>query len=130
MNWLVFVFALECGMLPNTSFIMYQPNPEYVMNEIGFYTDLSASVEVKGFYIGGGMHNYFWKTIKGISFWPYQMTFLFNAGWRNDYVDVGFRHYCMHPVIPYAGLVKPQQNWEGGYQELFIKFKGRLTLIK
>ena len=29
MNWLVFVFALECGLLPNTGFIMYQPDPAH-----------------------------------------------------------------------------------------------------
>jgi len=61
MNWLVFVFALECGLLPNTGFVMYQPDLDYVVGAVGFYTDLSASVESFGFYVGGGMRNYFWK---------------------------------------------------------------------
>jgi len=131
MNWLVFVFALECGLLPNTGFAMYQPDLEYVVGAVGFYTDLSASVESYGFYVGGGMRNYFWKDREGISFWPYQMTFRFDAGWRNDFLDIGFRHYCMHPVVPFLELTgAPLCEWEGAYEELFIRVHGRLPLIK
>lgn len=80
--------------------------------------------------VGGGRRNYFWKKLEK-GFRPYQMTFLFNPGWRNDFLDVGFRHYCMHPVVPFLGLTgPPPQNWECAYDELFIRIHGRLTLIK
>ena len=63
--------------------------------------------------------------------WPYQMTFLFNAGWRNENIEIGFRHYCMHPVVPFLELTgAPTQNWECSYDELFIRVHGRLPLIK
>ncbi len=133
MSWLVFVFALECGLLPNTGFNMYQPDLESVSGAVGFYTALSASVEYFGFYVGGGMRNYFWKDRGKISYWPYQMTFLFDAGWRNDFLDIGFRHYCMHPVVPFLAIIgTPPQNWECSYDELFVRVHGRcrFPLIK
>ena len=131
MSWLVFVFALECGLLPNTGFVMYQPDLESVVGAVGFYTDLSASVESFGFYVGGGMRNYFWKDRGKIGFCPYQMTFRFDAGWRNENIEIGFRHYCMHPGVPFLELTgAPVCEWEGAYEELFVRIHGRLTLIK
>jgi hypothetical protein len=131
MTWLVFVFALEAGILPNGGFVMYQPDPAYVVDAVGFYTDLSCSVESFGFYVGGGMRNYFWKDRDGMGFYPYQMTFRFDAGWRNEFLEVGFRHYCMHPVVPWLALTgAPECQWEGSYEELFVRMHGRLPLIK
>jgi len=130
MDWLVFEFALECGLLPNTGFAIYQPDLKSVAGADGFYTALSASVESFGFYVGGGMRNYFWKMLEK-GFRPYQMTFRFDAGWRNDFLDIGFRHYCMHPVVPFLGLTgAPPQNWECAYEVLFFRIHGRLPLIK
>lgn len=129
MSWLVLVFALELGILPQTGFVMYQPNPAYVVDQVGFYTDLSATVEAYGFYAGGGMRCYFWIDRDTVSFWPEQMTFLFEAGWRTEGLNVGFRHYCMHPVVPYLALTgAPPQNWEGSYEEIYIRFDGRVPL--
>lgn len=131
MSWLVFVFALECGLLPNTGFAMYQPDLSHVTDAIGFYTDLSCSVESFGFYIGGGMRSYFWKYREGVGLWPYQTTFRLDAGWRNEFLDIGIRHYSMRPVVPYLALTgAPMQNWEGAYEEIFIRVGGRLPLIK
>jgi len=131
MSWLVFVFALEVGLFPNNSFIMYQPNPAYVIDAVGFYTDLEASMESYGFYVGGGMRCYFWKDRDPLDFYPYQMTFSFDAGWRNEFFEIGFRHYCMHPVVPWLALTEaPECQWEGSYDEMFIRIYGRLPLIK
>jgi len=81
--------------------------------------------------VGGGMRNYFWKDRGEIGFCPYQMTFRFDAGWRNEFLDIGFRHYCMHPVVPWLALTEaPMCEWEGAYEELFVRIHGRLPLIK
>jgi hypothetical protein len=130
MSWLVFVFVLEAGLLPHYGFVMYEPDPAAVIQDLSFYTQLEASVEAYGFYIGGGMRCYFWKTRDDYDFSPFQMTFRFDAGWRNEWLNVGFRHYCLHPVMPWMPFVgAPQQNWEGAYEELFIRIDGRLPLI-
>jgi len=131
MNWLVFVFALETGMLPNYGFVMYEPDFQAVFAKHSFYTYMEASVETYGFYVGGAMRCYFWKTTNGYDFSPYQMTFRFDAGWRNKWLEIGFRHYCMHPVMPWiTNYDTPQQNWEGSYEKIFVRFEGQMPIIK
>jgi len=131
MNWLFFVFSLEMGILPQANFVMYQPDPQYVLGAFGLYTDLAATIEAYGFYAGGGMRCYMWATQPQIGFWPYQMTFMAEAGWRNDWLTIGFRHWCMHPIVPYLALIGPPPlSWEGGYEEIYVKIHGRLPLAK
>jgi len=125
MSWLVFIFALEAGFLPNYGFVMYQA-PEAVVAEHSLYVDMEASVEIHGFYVGGGMRCYMWKTIGDIEFYPYQMTYRFDAGWRNEWLNIGFRHYCQHPVMPWMPFQRPDQNWEGAYEELCFRVRGRI----
>jgi hypothetical protein len=122
MNWLTLFFALELGLLPNYHFVMYEPGID-VAADNSLYTDFEATVEVRGFYLGGGMRCYFWKTKSGYDFSPFQMAYRFDAGWRNDILTVGFRHYCMHPVMPWASGM-PSMNWEGGYEEVFVRLEG------
>lgn len=122
MSWLTLFFALELGLLPNYGFVMYEPDATVIADN-SLYTDFEASVEVYGFYVGGGMRCYFWKDLDGYDFSPFQMTYRFDAGWRNDRLNIGFRHYCMHPVVPWSSQM-PEKNWEGAYEELFIRFEG------
>ena len=120
-NTLLFIFALEMGILPNYEFLMYQPHPDYIEANCSFYISLDATAELYGFFLGGGMKCYMWRNTGRLNFWPYQMTYRFDAGWRNDWLTLGLRHYCIHPVIPLAGVVLPVQNWEESFQELFVR---------
>ena len=66
-----------------------------------------------------------------IYFNPEQMAYLFGFGWRRDNFEIGFRHYCTHPIIAYM----PQYDdidlfWEGSYEEVFIRFSGDVVLLK
>jgi hypothetical protein len=131
MHWLYFIFALEAGVLPNTSFLMYQPDLRYIIGAVGFYTELEASIEAWGFYVGGAVRTNMWPQQEGLSFWPFQMTYRFEAGWRNQWFTLGFRHYCMHPVVPYLQLTgAPTQLYEGIYEEIYIRINARAPLDK
>ncbi|MHA1302130.1 MAG: hypothetical protein ACTSPI_00310 [Candidatus Heimdallarchaeaceae archaeon] len=124
MNWLIFAFALELGIIPIDEFVMYNPSIEIVF-------DQSLYVEIEGeallfdlLFIGGSIRTYIWKNKEGISFWPWRDGFLFNAGIKYKYVELGFKHYCTHPIIPYIYPV--QMNWEGAYQEFYLRFEGKI----
>jgi hypothetical protein len=77
MTWLSFLFALELGLLPNYGFAMYEPDPAYVIADHSLYIDFETSVEAYGFYVGGGMRCYFWKSLGDYDFTPFQMTYRF-----------------------------------------------------
>jgi hypothetical protein len=127
MNWLILFFALECGLLPNTNAAMYQPDPRVAVEDLGFYALLEATVEAYGFYVGGEMRCFFWKEQRRLSFWPERMQYGFKAGWRCEHVEFGFRHYCVHPVLPYLALTgAPKQEWELAYEEFFVRVSGKI----
>lgn len=126
MSPLVLVAALEVGLLPNYGLVMYEP-PAYVYAELPLYMQLEASVELHGFYVGGAVTVYMWKVKGGRTFSPYQLSSRFDAGWRNDWLTIGFRHLCEHPVIPHFNA--GQAFWERAYEQLFVRVEGRIPLF-
>jgi len=124
MNWLFFIFALEAGFFPNASFVMYEMPVEEVF-DLGMYVQIEAEVLFFDlFFVGGSIRTYVWKKEEGISFWPWRDGFMFNAGLRYKILELGFRHYCTHPVIPYQ--YPAQMNWEGAYEEIYFRIEGRI----
>lgn len=71
---------------------------------------------------GGGMINYF-TPITLTNYDPFQMTFIFNAGYKTGGVQIGFEHSCFHPMQPYATIIgnEIKPKYEGGYNKIFIK---------
>jgi hypothetical protein len=123
MNWLVFLYALEIGLLPNNSFVMYQKPADEVFDQ-AFYIQFESEIEMFRFlFLGGSIRTYLWKDKKGISFWPSRDGYQFNVGFRYKFLEVGFRHYCTHPVIPYRYPI--QMNWEGSYQEIYLRLSNK-----
>ena len=124
MSWLVLIFALECGLIPTDNFVMYQVPIERVYDQ-AFYIQMEAEVELFDLlFIGGTVRTYVWKKQEGISFWPWRDGYLFKVGLRKGPFELGFRHYCTHPVIPYRYPI--QMNWEGAYEEIYFRVEGQL----
>ena len=71
---------------------------------------------------GGGMINYF-TPITLTNYAPFQMTFIFNAGYKTGGVQIGFEHSCFHPMQPYATIIDSniKPSYEGGYNKFFVR---------
>ena len=124
MSWLLFIFALEIGIIPSGTFMMYEMPAEIVHDQSAYIQMEAELLFFDLLFVGGSIRTYVWKDEEGISFWPWRDGYLFNAGIRYKFVELGFRHYCTHPVIPYAYPV--QMNWEGAYEEIYLRFEGKL----
>jgi len=144
MNWLVFLFAFEIGLIPQGDFLMYDRQPEVFYYEgfyyypvtvtnipLGptFYTDLSVELQIiEIFYVGGSVRiPMVW--IDG-GFDPHSTYYDFQAGVRLGPVDVFWHHACRHPQMTYAFSYTTDVGWEGYYDELGIKVEGQIPLIK
>lgn len=122
MNWLALFFALELGWMPAGDFIMYTVPPEIYSVRCSAYTELYVEAELFGIgFIGGGIRTSIWYNGEGYTFWPNRATYEFRAGARWGPLEIGWRHFCMHPVIPMFEYVHPDAIWEGAYEELYLR---------
>jgi len=127
MTWLSLFFALELGLAPEIGVLQYQP-PQAVISkyEIG-YTLLEAEVLLFDLlFAGGGVRTYITPG-NGWTFAPNSTIYDFRAGLRRGPVELGWRHRCWHPTLPYLPLRDQHiTGLEGSFDELYIRFEGRI----
>ncbi len=122
MNWLALFFSIELGWMPNGDFLMHNP-PAYVTTAGSFYVDMEMRATAFGFlFIGGEVKTFMWKTTTGYDFSPERMLYQFNAGLTWGPAELGFRHYCTHPISPYTAYPGPAR-YEGAYEELYLRLE-------
>ena len=119
-------FALELGAVTENAWLMYETDP-YIMSSPSYYTELEVEVEIADMlFAGGSVKTRMWDSDGSWTFYPFNDEYIFNAGLRFDPVEVGFRHLCTHPVIPYISATAPDViNYEGSYDEFYIRFEIR-----
>jgi hypothetical protein len=124
MGWLVFSAILELAYLPVSDFVMYQP-PAFVYRNTGFSVEMQVEAKIFGFlFVGGSARTYMWLGVDTYMFYPERMLYGFVAGVRASWFEMGFRHYCTHPVTPYFVLMEKNPIiWEGAYEEIYIRIK-------
>lgn len=128
MNWLLFMFMLEVGFLPQGDLVMYNSETiaeVYPVQWLG-YTDLGMEIQLGNIlFVGGGVKTMLFahpSDVLNVGFFPYGAQYRVNAGIRFRGVEVGFRHYCIHPVMPWVGIVKDYEpTWEGWYEEVYFR---------
>lgn len=132
MNWLALAFALELGVLPTGTMVLYEPDPCIAADLSGyFYTDLEARVEVAEIlYVGGGVRTYVRGHDSSYSYYPHDAYYRFEAGlaWRG--LELFWRHYCIHPVVPLLPQNHTTAIWEGAYEEAGLRFSGTVPIWK
>ena len=127
MSWLALFFALEVGVLPTGYLRTYEmviPTCETLTG--CFYTDMEAEIEILDlFFIGGATKMYMDLYENEGSFKPNTVNLLFTAGIRAQQLEIGFRHYCLHPVVPWIYSNEMNLHWEGAYEEIYIRLESR-----
>jgi len=144
MTWIVFLFALEIGLVPQGMFLLYDREPaEYTytgseqlptIEDLDFsysiYTDFQFEAIILDYiFIGGGIrctmlptNNYTWD--------PHSLTYNFSFGGRLGPVELFWHHYCTHPQMTYMYDYYPLDGWEGVYDEIGLKIEGKLQGVK
>ena len=126
MDWLILIMAIEFGVSSDSGFAMYEP-PIEVVDQVVFYMDMEIeAVFVDHIYLGGGAKMHAWKKDEGIEFWPSDVFYRAFAGVRFGIFDVGVRHYCRHPVVPWLTSFDYKPKWEAAQTEIFIRAEGKI----
>lgn len=63
----------------------------------------------------------------GWTFAPNTTVYDFRAGLRRGPVELGWRHRCFHPTLPYLPLRDQQiTGLEGSFDEIYLRLSGRV----
>ena len=127
LNSLEMSYKMEMSYLPNYGLKMYDSElRSRLVSDHSFYVNMETYVHMNWFYIGGGIKTHFWKDeYKDFSFFPDESFYKFELGATFDFVTIGYRHECFHPIVPNYNDVDVKSNWEGYLNEIFIRFSGK-----
>lgn len=127
MDWLVFLFALELGISPQIGVLQYEPL-EVDTYEWGVaYTQLEAEVQLFDvLFAGGSVRTYILPADGWLSWSPNTTVYDWRCGLRWRFAELGWRHRCFHPTIPYQPILNQVVTGiEGAYDELYIRLEGQ-----
>lgn len=139
MTWLAFAFALQVGMIPQGSFTMiyYDLKPAYDVqfaqntSAAIYFTDLRAELiffEPFSLFMGGETRIQMGPWPGGFN--PQSIFYQFNAGIRYKGLELYYLHACRHPQMANAYMYNVISGWDSAYDEIGIKFSGKVDLIK
>ncbi len=122
MNWLILVYFIELGYSPFYQSLNVMEESSRINAENIYYITLDAEIVILDHsFIGGAVKTYFQDQIDSKSYYPFEADYLFKAGLRYKNIEVGFRHFCLHPVRPYEMYYQPQDSTDGAYEEFYIR---------
>lgn len=122
MNWIAFVLAFQLGWIPSGGFASYDPPLAFVDGSNQFYQMAEAkAILFKTVEIGGSIKVQDWICRGELSFWPNQLDSVFFADILFGPVTVGWRHECIHPVVPYQPYCGIKPSWDGGMDEIYAR---------
>jgi len=126
MNWLILLYFIELGYSPfYESRNVMDDVTTRIRTEKTYYITLDSEVVLLGhLFIGGAVKTYIHNT-NSYDFMPFESDYLFKGGLRFKNLELGFRHFCLHPVRPYEMYYEPQGSTDASYEEFYIRVSNK-----
>ncbi len=119
MNWILLLFALEIGYAPYYASVNADT---YLKDRNIFYVTMEAEVDIlKYLFIGGTVKTYVNDKPNDYKFTPFEADYILETGLRYKNIELGFKHFCLHPVRPFEMYYPSQDSRDGGYEEFYIR---------
>ena len=119
MTWLILLYFIELGYSP---FYGSLNTNDYLQDQNIYYINMDAEVIILDhLFIGGAVKTYFNDKSDSYMFSPFEADYLFKAGLRYKNIEIGFKHFCLHPVRPYEMYYQPQGSTDASYEEFYIR---------
>ena len=121
MIWLKLFLVLELGFLPRGDFYLYEPYPQINWFYDIAYTNIQGELLLwNHFYIiGGADTTVVTDTIN--NYFPIKSTYNIDIGLKYEMIKLGFRHYCVHPIISEYFLEEMTGGSQGAYEQIYLK---------
>lgn len=123
MEILLIMLAIELSGMEGSSIFYQYENKERLLFEQTYFLTFEAEIQIyELLYIKGSAKTlmYFEKDISGN---PRALSSYFETGIRFNGLSAGWRHICIHPIIPYAENLTTQLFVDQVIDELFIRFE-------
>ena len=114
MSWLLFIFALEMGILPRIDDLT-------IIDSQQFYIEFDSRIYINEIFFIGGMVKTFITPTDHYTFEPFSSLYLFETGFEFNKLQFGFRHICQHS----KELIFLYPHKTGGYEEIYFRIEGR-----
>jgi hypothetical protein len=125
---IILTFALKIAFVPFQNDYLYDIDSRYerCTTENYFYVDSSAKIDLFDlFFITGQINIPMLKTTDMYTFSPFNVGSRFSAGLHYSYFEIGFIHYCIHPVIPFH-FMNFSIQYEGNHSEFYLQIQGNI----
>jgi len=133
LNLLIITFILECSYFPSYNVYYGVNQKEYEKVDMENAYDINFSIDIcykNLLFINGGINCFFHKKKKKLDFFPDCDMYRIAAGIRYEFMEIGYEHFCYHPVFPFSS----GRDWndeplinttilEGGYDKLYLKIE-------
>jgi hypothetical protein len=121
MTWLVLVMAVQLGFYPQGGVVMYEPLS--IIDASGmFYQQMEAKAVLFGLVeFGGSVKVNDWIERGSVNFWPEGLASEFFVHVLIGPITVGWRHECIHPVMPYLPVSKASALWDSWTDDVFVR---------
>ena len=125
MNWIALFFAIELGFAPSYANLNVVPlNAELDVTENIGYVLFDAEVVVwDKLFIGGATKTYVQTTKDIFNFHPFESDYLLNTGLRFGQLEIGYKHFCLHPTRPLEIVYQYSQSTDVSYKEFYIRME-------
>lgn len=128
LSLIAILYSLEAGY-SSGGFLLWNYNPEKadLIKSKTLYTNLGVKIKVWSFYIGGSIETPVQHISNGAfnmgSFNPIKENYSFDAGFKRKWFELGYQHFCTHPMTAYVPNSFIDYKFEGSYDRVFIKIE-------
>jgi hypothetical protein len=129
MSWLVMSFFLSLGTLSyNGSFLSPEGMVSIVEPPNTFATTLGVEAQLLDNHAFVGASIQTWESVLGNGFFsPSESLYIFNAGFRLNGFEIGWRHECDH--ITLATMSLPSQGFGENRDDIYVSYHANIKVF-
>jgi hypothetical protein len=125
-SWLVLSLYFTFGYIPEGQIVMYSP-PSRVVDSGMFYQQFDVEANLfKWINVGGTIKVEDWILRDEFSFLPQSLLSAVYVEVEKGPITLGFKHTCIHPVIPYQPIFGLDSLMDAFRQEIYLRVGGKL----
>ncbi len=126
-----FYYNITLAFLPRGDFVEYSADPDFETIFLQkrscwlgvIETEMTSPKEY--FFLGVDVQTAFTPTNYDHTMVALRDAFVFKTGFRFDRFEIGYNHFCTHPIALYYKNEANKNSLHGAYDEIYITFSNK-----